>query len=122
MFLILLLLGCPVLDTATVTGALGEVTQNACVFTNAQYQLNVELTKLKAPEEFSHFASTACQGASGTTPVKAIGNEAMVCEFADGEKLVSRVRNQGFTVTLNGQGELRKKVLLFAEQVAGNLF
>jgi len=122
MYFFLLLLSCPVLDTATVTGALGEVTQNACVFTNSQYQLTVELTKLKAPEEFSHFAATSCEHASKATPVKAIGNEALVCEFESGQKLVSRVRNQGFTVLLNGTGELRNKVLLFAEQVAGNLF
>jgi len=122
MFVILLLLSCPVLETATVAGALGEVTQQACVFTNADYHLDVELTKLKAPEEFSHFASAACEGSSKAAPVKAIGNEAVVCEFANGEKLVSRVRNQGFTVLLNGPGEVRKKLLLFAEQIAGNLF
>jgi len=122
MYFLLLLLSCPVLDTATVAGALGEVAQNECVFTNSQYQLTVELTKLKAPEEFSHFASVACEGARATAPVKAIGNEAVVCEFANGQKLVSRVRSQGFTVLLNGSGELRKKLLLFGEQIAGNLF
>jgi len=122
MHVVLLLLSCPVLDTATVAGALGEVTQNECVFTNANYQLTVELTKLKGPEEFAHFAAAACEGARGQTAVKAIGNEAVMCEFANGQKLVSRVRDQGFTVLLNGNGELRKKVLLFGEQVAGNLF
>jgi len=122
MYFFLLLLTCPVLDTATVAGALGEVTQQGCAFSNSNYQLTVELTKLKAPDEFSHFASEACEGALATSPAKAIGNEAVACEFTNGQKLVSTVRKQGFTVLLNGNGELRKKVLLLGEQVAGNLF
>jgi hypothetical protein len=115
-------MSCPVLDSATVTGALGEVAQQECVFTNANYKLTVELTKLKGPEEFSRFAADACEGAHNVTPVKGIGNEAVACISGNGQTMVSRVRNQGFTVVLNGPGDLGKKVLLFSEQVAGNLF
>jgi hypothetical protein len=122
MFLLMLMLNCQVLEKATVEGALGAVTQDACTFANSDYRLRVDVTKLKEAGEFPRFAAGACEGARDVTPVKAIGNEAVVCSVDKGVRLVSRVRDQGFTVVLNGTGELRKKVLLFAEQVAGNLF
>lgn len=125
-------LTCPALDTSTVAGALGEVqlavTEKTCVFTNADYRLTLELTKLDAPDQFAHYAETACQSGRDIAPIKAIGNEAIVCTLGSAaqttEKLVSRVRKQAFTLALttSAKKSLRDTNRLFAEQVAGNLF
>jgi hypothetical protein len=145
MHLLLLLaatLRCPVLDTATVAGAIGELelavlhaengSNYSCVFTRSDYQLKVAVTALPGASDFARFAAAACQAARDTTPVKAIGNEALACSVGTGshleEKLVSRVRNQAFTLSLTTSDKaatpktLRSTNLMLAEQVAGNLF
>jgi len=69
-------------------------------------------------------------------PIKAIGNEALVCTADDGkgglgERVVGRVRDQVFTITLGTtlkndpiltRDVLKAKIYTAAEQVAGNLF
>ena len=69
-------------------------------------------------------------------PIKAIGNEALVCAADDGkggfgERVVGRVRDQVFTITLGTtlkndpiltRDVLKAKIYTAAEQVAGNLF
>lgn len=135
-------LACPALDTATVSGALGEVQVTVthaekssgytCVFTRLDYELTLELNPIAAPDRFAHFAEIACQGGREITPVRAIGNEAIACTLGTDrrmlEKIVSRVRNQAFTLALSttdkaaDRKSIRSKNAALAEQVAGNLF
>jgi hypothetical protein len=126
-------LSCPVLTTASVAGVLGEVkvTVNSakCVFTRADYELSVEVSELTAPDRFADFATSNCRGSLETTALKAIGNEAVACRFANvADKVVGRVRNRAFVLFLNttdkGQDakSVRTKIITLTEQVAGNLF
>jgi hypothetical protein len=73
---------------------------------------------------------------SDASPIKAIGNEALVCAADDrkgglGERVVGRVRDQVFTITIAStlktdpilnREALKAKIYTAAEQVAGNLF
>ena len=133
---------CPALDTATVAGAIGEVqvavtrpekgAGYTCLFTRADYELKLEISELAAADQFRHLVDDSCQGGRDVTPVKAIGNEAVICSLGNdshiAEKLVSRVRNQAFVIFLNTTDRsadvksIRAKSRMLAEQVAGNLF
>ncbi|MGO4882713.1 MAG: hypothetical protein ACLP59_18125 [Bryobacteraceae bacterium] len=91
--------------------------------------LRIETETLHSPAEFKAYA-TRCH--SATTPLKAIGNEALACSDNSGaevaEQIVSRVRNQAFLVRMSSNdgsadpAALRDKARKIAEQVAGILF
>ena len=125
MFLLAAALTCPVLNLATARGVLGEVqlsvSHNTCRFTSSDSELTIEIGTLAAPNEFAHFAETACRGAHDIAPLKAIGNEAVACGAAT---VVGRVRNQTFIIRLTAPDTKspRTKTTAVAEQVAGNLF
>lgn len=142
MQLILLLaasLSCPVLSTASVAGAFGEMQADVtktdkgvtCVFARAEYRLSVEVSELAAGK-FADFVKTNCKGSRDVVTLKAIGNEAAACSLGTGgkvtEKVVGRVRNQAFVFFLNSTdqaadaGTVRTKIVALSEQVAGNLF
>jgi hypothetical protein len=69
-------------------------------------------------------------------PLKAIGNEALICGTEErknqmGERVVGRVRDQIFTITINTtrkndpiltRDNLKSRIYSAAEQVSGNLF
>jgi hypothetical protein len=69
-------------------------------------------------------------------PLKAIGNEALICAADDrkagmGERIVGRVRDQVFTITMTStlkndpiltRDILKTRIYTAAEQVSGNLF
>jgi hypothetical protein len=73
---------------------------------------------------------------SDAAPLKAIGNSATVCSADErkgrlGERVVGRVRDQVFTITLQTtlkgdstmtRDALRSNIFTAAEQVSGNLF
>jgi hypothetical protein len=126
-------LSCPVLTSASVAGVLGEVqltvTGSECVFTRADYRLTVEVNQLPAPDKFADFATSNCRGSLETTALRAIGNEAVACRFANlADKIVGRVRNRAFVLFLNTSDKaqdaksVRTKITALSEQVAGNLF
>jgi hypothetical protein len=70
------------------------------------------------------------------SPLKAIGNEALICAADDrktgmGERIVGRVRDQVFTITMTStlkndpiltRDILKTRIYTAAEQVSGNLF
>jgi len=70
------------------------------------------------------------------TPLRAIGNEALICAADDrkagmGERIVGRVRDQVFTITMTStlkndpiltRDILKTRIYTAAEQVSGNLF
>jgi hypothetical protein len=139
MFSVLLLaagaVSCPVLTTATARGAIGEVQLKVthsekdsgytCDFTGAEIELTIEVSTLPSPGQFARFTDTACQGGRDIVQLKAIGNEAVACSLGAAEKVVSRVRNQVFSIRLNSTGAAkpsRSTARDLAETVAGNLF
>jgi hypothetical protein len=138
---------CPWITEATARGILGgPVTakislkdwgNGTCDFSRQQGALTLELQisvdVLKdIPKQFPSYLAQCAK----STPVTAIGNEAVTCSLQDkddryAEKIVGRVRDQAFVVTVSSsaaddpamtQDMRREKVHLAAEQVAGILF
>jgi hypothetical protein len=127
-------LGGPVKATVTLT----EKRDGACEFSRQEGALVLELRisveiMTDIPKQFpAHLA----QCPTNSQPVRAIGNEAVSCSVQDHndkyvEKIVSRVRDQAFVVTLSCSGPSdagmtaqarSEKAHLVAEQVAGILF
>jgi hypothetical protein len=139
---------CPWINEATARGILGgPVTATAsvsdqgagvCNFLRRQgsvvneLHISVEIMT-DIPKQFPTFLAHC---PPNSAPLRAIGNEAVMCStegkgepFA--EKVVSRVRNQAFVVSVNSsvqddasmtQQMRRQKANLIAEQVAGILF
>ena len=130
---------CPWLNAATAGGALGSAAtvtithQNAnrddadCSFAAAGGTLRISVLTMETPR--SEFTSHAEACGANTTPLKAIGNEAVVCDpDKSSAQVVSRVRNRIFTILITttdssaAAAVLREKARAIAEQVAGNLF
>jgi hypothetical protein len=138
---------CPWLNEATAAGILeGSVTvavthnnsnkeDASCEFIRQQKSvatvLRIEVATMT--ESAGTFASYAARCGSNGTPLKAIGNEAVVCSVEVkkrqvGEQVVGRVRNRAFIVSVSSNAdsaessELREKARRVAEQVAGFLF
>ncbi len=72
---------------------------------------------------------------SSSTPLKAIGNDAVLCAnntaTSSGQQVIGRVRDQIFIISISAEAQpgrstandpLADKVKAIAEQVAGNLF
>ena len=122
---------------ATVTGTSVTVGDATCEFVrhdaSGTTRLRIEVvTMAKIDAAFPGF-----RGKCGTDgqPVRAIGNEAVVCGMTGaatvrggvGEQVVGRVRERAFVVSISAgagtdQATLRETTLRVAEQVAGFLF
>jgi hypothetical protein len=142
---------CPWINQATASGALeGAVTTTVthpemskdadvatCVFLHQNGSTGIELrieveTLAGAPGGYAAYAQTC--GPDGV-PLRAIGNEAVMCSHADksrkkwvSEQVVGRVRNHVFTVRVSSNAGsddrdiLREKARKMAEQLVGFLF
>jgi hypothetical protein len=134
---------CPWLNAATAGGVLGgavttTVTHEnanrddaACAFVRERgsvvAELRIGVQTMDPPR--SEYTSHAAECGSNTAPLKAIGNEAVVCSpDARSARVVGRVRNRIFTIFVSTTDPsatpdwLREKARAVAEQVAGNLF
>jgi len=131
---------CPWLNAATAGGVLGgpitnlTVADNSCSFTrqvsSRVSELRIETQALHSPA--ADFRAYAARCHPPTSPLKAIGNEALLCSGESGSEqyaqVVGRVRDHGFTVRISTKGAapdpegLRDKARQIAEQVAGILF
>jgi hypothetical protein len=138
---------CPWMNEATARGVLGgpltvktnihERGDGVCEFSRKEgaalheLRISVELMTDIAKQ----FPNVRSQCPSNSTPLRAIGNEALMCSVEEkgvyAEKVVGRVREQAFVVSISSsvQGDpsmtldiRREKVHLVAEQVAGMLF
>lgn len=138
---------CPWINEPTARGILGgDVTMSVnlkdgggvCEFSRQQGQVRHQVTvqvivMSDIPKQFSAFAA---QCSPDRTPLRAIGNEAVMCSTQTHsnlyvEKVVGRVREQAFIVTVGSsvrddasmtEEMRREKAHLVAEQVAGILF
>jgi len=140
---------CAWINEATVSGLLGGEAVNVftesdagrpavCLFTydgaGVKRTLRVTVEIATDPHVRLGVVAEAC-GNSGAA-LRAIGNEAMICDADErkgvlGERVVGRVRDQVFTITLGStlkgdplltRYELQSRIATAAEQVAGNLF
>jgi hypothetical protein len=138
---------CPWINEATARGILGgdvsmtvklaERGGGGCEFSRSAGKANLQLSisiyiMTDVPAQFSKYLE---QCPSKSAPLRAIGNEAVICSLSKGDKyierVVSRVRDQAFVVSVGSsaaddpsmtQEMRRKKANLIAEQVAGILF
>jgi uncharacterized protein (DUF2461 family) len=137
---------CPWLNAATAAGVLkGSVTftvtrsgadssDATCEFTHKEgatlTSLRIEVDTMKNPSR--EFASYSAKCSQNGTPLRAIGNEALVCSVRGknqfSEQVVSRVRERAFIVRMSsnvaptGESDLRERTEKISEQVAGFLF
>jgi hypothetical protein len=124
--------------------AVGEVTPvvpgqpTVCTFTQMTdggkrtLRVSVEI----ATDPHARLAAIEQSCGADATSLKAIGNEALICAADDrktgmGERVVGRIRNQVFTITMTTtlkndpiltRDILKSKIYTAAEQVSGNLF
>jgi hypothetical protein len=133
---------CPWINAATVGGALeGKVTVafspdkdgGTCDFvrTNGEfvYGVHVLVATLQSPADFAPYAARC---GSRAELLKAIGNEAYICDLGfkdkqNAEQVVGRVRNQAFVIQVKTNDasmrtSLHDKAVAITEQVAGILF
>ena len=147
---------CPWLNAATAAGALkgsvtftvthpaanktladktvADKTDATCEFIHREgavlSKLQIEVETMKDPSR--EFASYTAKCGRNATPLRAIGNEARLCNLRSksqySEQVVSRVRERAFLVKVSSNSpgpertELLDKSQKIAEQVAGFLF
>ena len=138
---------CPWINAGTASGVLGGVVNATvthsqksendatCDFTGHRgpvaYELHVDVETMTSPR--SEFAAYAAKCKSGSTALKAIGTEAIICTIDAkpgqlSEGVVGRVRNQAFIIRIGTsnpsetRASIEDKARRVAEQVAGNLF
>jgi hypothetical protein len=140
---------CAWLNEATASGflgseAVGTFTEAAagqpaiCSFVSQSdgatrtLRLTVEVT----PEAHARVSAVAASCGPDAVPMKAIGNEALFCATDDrksdlGERVIGRVRDQFFTITISTtlkadpiltRDALKAKIYSAAEQISANLF
>ena len=116
---------CPWMNAATAGGVLGgdvtaTVTPDACTFVRPGAELLIAVQPVVRKVDASHAATCGPDPA----PLKAIGNEAVICTAGRTVRVVGRVRDKIFTITLTSAKPetFREKARAVAEQVAGNLF
>jgi hypothetical protein len=139
---------CPWLNVATASGVLGGaataevnaagIGNGTCVFRLQdganKDTLRISVVEANSPESAGIKPSKNSCTSSGT-PLKGVGNEAVLCaidaEGVRGEQVVGRVRDRTFTVvisTSSGQGSetkpdpLAERAEAIAKAVAGALF
>lgn len=138
---------CPWITTATAFGALGasedspmasasELNATVCNFAyregNITRELRITVEQAKDPEQVFNAYKKQCRQSGN--PLRAIGNEAVVCTVnkkGKGEQIFGRVRDSVFTITITTNAAndpvmsrdiLIERAGLVAEQVSGNLF
>lgn len=141
--------GCPWLNVATASGVLrssetatmatlSQGSREACsfVYHDATALRELRITVEQGPESTQTMMGYKAHCHGETSPLQAIGNEAVMCAAGikgkvEGEQVIGRVRDQVFTITITtssrndpsmSRGELKEKTRNIAEQVAGALF
>ena len=140
---------CAWINEATVSGLLGGEAVGAvaeqvagqpavCEFTqhNESGKRTLRLTVEIAGDAHARLVASAQICGADAVPLRANGNEALICAADEhksqmGERLVGRVRDQVFTITISTtlkndpiltRDEIKSRIYTAAEQVSGNLF
>ena len=139
---------CPWMNEATASGLVGgdavgefaasEGKPSVCTFTQhaANFTRTLQIVVEIATDPHARYLALTqtCEGSA--TPLNAVGNEAVVCAVdprsdKPGERLLGRVRDQVFTITIGStlkndpvlnMADIKTKIGTAAEQVTGNLF
>jgi hypothetical protein len=109
--------------SATFAPAGNDQSSGVCSFARVgdpKINLRIEVTVMKSVK--AEFRSFLDKCRSDVKPLKAIGNEAVVCAWDVGERVVGRVRDQAFVITLTAPDVNVEKMREAAETVSGNLF
>jgi hypothetical protein len=117
---------------------LSQGSREACsfVYHDATASRELRITVEQGPESTQRMMGHKAHCRGKTSPLQAIGNEAVMCAAGikgkvEGEQVIGRVRDQVFTITITtssrndpsmSRGELKEKTRNIAEQVAGALF
>jgi hypothetical protein len=124
----------PAADKTAADKTVADKTDATCEFIHREgavlSKLQIEVETMKDPSR--EFASYTAKCGRNATPLRAIGNEALLCSLRSknqfSEQVVSRVRERAFLVKVssNSAGPERTELLdesqKIAEQVAGFLF
>jgi hypothetical protein len=140
---------CPWLNEATASGLLGADAvgefnfasadvPSTCTFTaqDGAVTRTLRIAIVVASDFVADYRSATQKCGASSMPIQAIGNEAIACSADDpkgqpGERVVGRVRNQVFTITMSSNSKsdlvfthqnLKTRIYIAAELVAGNLF
>jgi len=140
---------CAWINEATVSGllggeAVGAVTEAAagqpavCTFTQQgnSGKRTLRVTVEIAGDSHARLNAIAQSCAADAVPLRATGNEALICTADEdkkrmGERVVGRVRDQVFTITISTSlkndpvltsDALKSRIYTAAEQISGNLF
>jgi hypothetical protein len=139
---------CPWLNAATASGVLGGPVTTAvdktvdkaetCSFrlqnANSMDSLRISVATVADPRNVDPELVSYENRCASSVPLKAIGNEAVLCTDdtgkSRGERVVGRVRNSIFTIEIRTHSRrskatrdlLEKKAVAVANQVAGSLF
>lgn len=81
--------------------------------------LRIEVRVMQSPK--TEFAGYLAKCPADAKPLKAIGNEAVWCQSDDERRVIARVRDQAFIVTISHAGN-EDSARKAAEIVSGNLF
>jgi hypothetical protein len=141
---------CPWINEATASGILGAdsvgaftdpgtaASQAVCEFTQQGdgFRRTLRITVELAPKPHDRLVAVEQVCGPDASPLRAIGNEAQVCAANDrksgmGQRVLGRVRDQVFTITISTtlkddpiltNEALKGRIVTAAEQVSGNLF
>ncbi len=141
---------CPWINERTASGILGGDSVGAftaaaapggqaiCEFTQQGdgFKRTLEITVEVAADPHARLSAVEQTCGSDAVPLKAIGNEAQICAADErkselGERVLGRVRDQVFTITIKTtlksdpiltREELKSRINTAAEQVSGSLF
>ena len=140
---------CPWLNEATASELVGgdavgsfvagKDKPSVCTFTQNDGKVTRTLqisVGIAADPHSSYLSTLQADCRSTAAPLKAIGNEAATCAIdrgkaVMGERVLGRVRDQVFTITISTSmkedpvltpAALKMKISLAAEQISGNLF
>ena len=117
---------CTWMNKETASGILGNeasgsTTRSTCEFTHGADHLRIEVFVPSA-----QFRSYLSRCKSAPEALRAIGNEAVLCDGGASEQIaIGRVRDQVFVLSVKApfpKPQLRDKLKLAAELVSGNLF
>jgi hypothetical protein len=113
------------MNAATAGGLLGGDVRDSgqCKFARVgdpKITLRIDVAVMQSVK--TEFPSYLDKCRSDVKPLKAIGNEAVVCTWDAGERVVGRVRDQVFVITLTTPDVSVEKMRKAAEIVSGNLF
>lgn len=110
-------------SSGTFTAGPKGTESGVCQFVRASdHKVTLEIDVVIMKSAKTDHATYVGKCPSEAKPLKAIGNEAVVCTSDSAQRIIGRVRDQAFVITINAPGITPERVRRAAEIVSGNLF